>query len=154
MEDPAKEATGQLGQYAYSSRAETQAGLPRDRSMADVLKDIIGNVQEIVRSEARLAKAEVKEEGLKAWQAGQMLMAGAVVGLYAVAFILLGIVYALALVVAAWLAALIIGFTLLVLTGILISVGRARWREVHPKPEKTIKTVKENVQWMKDQTRS
>ena len=33
-----------------------------ERSVSAVLADIVGNVQDIVRSEVRLAKAEVKEE--------------------------------------------------------------------------------------------
>ena len=31
-----------------------------DRSVSDVLQDIFGNVQEIVRSEVRLARAEIR----------------------------------------------------------------------------------------------
>ena len=37
-----------------------------DRSLSDVLQDIIRNVQEIVRSEVRLAKTEIREEAAKA----------------------------------------------------------------------------------------
>jgi hypothetical protein len=36
-----------------------------DRSLSDVLQDIIRNVQEIVRSEVRLAKTEIREEAAK-----------------------------------------------------------------------------------------
>lgn len=153
MEDEARKASGQLGQYAYSGRSEADAGRSRDRSMADVLKDIVGNFQEIVRSEVRLAKAETKEEGVKAWGAARPLLAGAVLGFYALGFLLLGVERALALVLVPWLAALIVGFTLVVVAAFLISAGRERWKAMHPQPGKTIKTVKENVQWMKDQTR-
>jgi hypothetical protein len=33
-------------------------------------------------------------------------------------------------------------------------VGRGRLKNVSPKPEKTIDTVKENIEWLKGQTRS
>jgi Putative Actinobacterial Holin-X, holin superfamily III len=36
------------------------------RSVPEVLQDIVGNPQEIVRSEFRLAKTELKEEAAKA----------------------------------------------------------------------------------------
>jgi hypothetical protein len=36
-----------------------------DRSFADVFQDILHNVQEIVRSEVRLAKTEIREEAVK-----------------------------------------------------------------------------------------
>jgi len=137
MESEARKAAGELGRYASSAGAGAATGLPRERSMGDVLKDIAGNFQEIVRSEVRLAKAEAKEEGRKSWGAGRMLLAGAVLGFYALGFILLGIERALALALVPWLAALIVGVALLVMTGVLISAGRARWSKLHPKLEKT-----------------
>ena len=33
-----------------------------DRSLTEVVEDIIGNIQQIVRSEVRLAKTEIQEE--------------------------------------------------------------------------------------------
>jgi uncharacterized membrane protein YqjE len=70
-----------------------------------VLKDIIGAVQKIVRGEARLAKAEVREEAAKAWKPVRLLLAGAIVGLLAAAYLLLGIVDAMTLAIPAWAAA-------------------------------------------------
>ena len=49
-----------------------------DRSFADVLQDIVGNMQEIVRSEVRLAKAELSDEARKAKPAGLWMGIGAV----------------------------------------------------------------------------
>jgi uncharacterized membrane protein YqjE len=130
------------------------AGVPtRDRSFADVLKDVVGSIQDIIRSEVRLAKAETKEELVKAWGAARLLLAGAVLGLYALGFLLLGGVQALALKMPYWAAALVGGAVLAVIAGILVSAGRSRFKHVHPAPEKTIQTVKENVEWMKNQTK-
>ena len=70
MDDPARSAGGTLGEYAYQ-----QGG--RERPMTEVLKDIIGNVQEMVRSEVRLARVELREEASKTARAGAMLAAGA-----------------------------------------------------------------------------
>jgi hypothetical protein len=53
----------------------------------------------------------------------------------------------------AWLAALIVGFVLLVISMILVSVGRKRFKQVKVVPEKTVGTMKENVQWAKHQIR-
>jgi Putative Actinobacterial Holin-X, holin superfamily III len=52
-----------------------------------------------------------------------------------------------------WLAALLVGALVSVFGAILISAGRRRIQVVHPAPEKTIRNVKENVQWLKDQTK-
>ena len=129
--------------------------MPRndERSVSDVLRDIFGNLQDIVRSEVQLAKVEFKTEGAQAAKAGKPLIAGAVLSFYAGGLLLLALVYGLSVVLQPWLAALSVGVLVSVLAAILISMGRARLRMVTPKPEKTIKTMKENVQWLKDQTR-
>ena len=123
------------------------------RSMAEVLQDIVDNIRDIIRYEFRLAKTEVREEASKAGKSSIPLATGLVLGLYALGFILLGIVYALEIVVATWLAALIVGGGVLVISLICISVGRKRLKAVRVKPEKTIETVKENLQWAKSQIR-
>jgi uncharacterized membrane protein YqjE len=122
------------------------------RSMTEILQDIIADIQEIVRSEFRLAKVEIQEETAKVARSGVPLIAGLLLGLYAFGFLLLAAVHALSLIVDAWLAALIVGFGVGVISLILISVGRNRLKVVKV-PEKTIGTVKENVQWAKHQIR-
>jgi uncharacterized membrane protein YqjE len=123
-----------------------------DRSISDVLQDIFGNVQDIVRSEVRLAQAEIKTEAGKTIRAAKSLIAGAVLALYAGGLLLIALVYALAMVLQPWLAALIVGAFVAVIAAALISVGQGRLRAVK-KPEKTIQTMKEDVQWLKNQTR-
>lgn len=124
------------------------------RSLADVLQDIVGNIQEISRSEFRLAKAEIREEAAKATRSSIPLAIGLVLSLYALGFILLAAVNGLSVVVDPWLAALIVGVAVLVVALALISVGRKRLKEVKVVPQKTIGTVKENVQWARNQIRS
>src|SRR5689334_2273307 len=124
-----------------------------ERTFSDVLQDIVGNIQNIIRSEIRLAKTEVKEETAKAGTAIAILAGGAVLGLYALGFLLATVARALEYVVAPWLATLIVAA--LVGAGAFagISMGRSRLKRVHPAPEKTIQTVKEDVQWVKQQTK-
>ncbi len=109
--------------------------------MAEVLKDIIGNVQEIVRGEVRLAKTEAKAEAAKAVTSTRLLVIGAIVGLFATGYILLAIVYALALAMPAWAAASCVGIVL------------ALAASLHPALDNTRENVKENVQWMKNQAK-
>jgi len=123
-----------------------------DRSVSDVLQDIFGNIQDIVRSEVRLARAEVGVEAEKTANAAKSLIAGAVLGLYAGGLLLIAAVYGLSMVLAPWLAALVVGGLVAIIAFTLISVGRGRLRSLK-KPEKTIKTVREDVQWLKERTR-
>jgi len=144
MDDPARAAGGTLGDYAMRDSG-------RERPMAEVLRDIIGNVQEMVRSEVRLARVELRDEASKSARAGAMLAAGAVMGLIAGVFLLVCVAQLLDLVMPDWAAALVVALALGIPAAILISRGRERLHV--PMPEKTIENVKENVEWMKNQTR-
>jgi uncharacterized membrane protein YqjE len=133
--------------------APTRQATSNGRTMSEVLQDIVANIQEIVRSEFRLAQVEIHEETTKAVRSSIPLVIGVLLSLYALGFILLAVVHALSMVVDAWLAALIVGVGVLVISMILVSVGRKRFKQVKVVPEKTVVTVKENVQWAKHQIR-
>jgi uncharacterized membrane protein YqjE len=120
--------------------------------MAEVFRDIIGNVQEMVRSEVRLARVEIRDEASKTARAGAMLAAGAVLGMIAGVFLLVCIAQLLDMIMPDWAAALIVALALGIPAAILVTKGRDRLRV--PMPDKTIENVKENVEWMKNQTKS
>ena len=126
--------------------------LQNNRSVAEVLQGIFGNVEELIRSEFRLAKAETREEVSKVAQFSVMLGAGLVLVVYAVGFLLLTIMYALETTLVPWLAALIVAVGVMMVAMVAVSIGRKRMKQVHM-PEKTIETMKENVQWAKQQIR-
>jgi uncharacterized membrane-anchored protein YhcB (DUF1043 family) len=57
----------------------------------------------------------------------------------------------LATMVATWLAALIVGAVLGLIALVLITTASKRLKQVNAVPERTIETMKENVQWAKNQ---
>ena len=124
-----------------------------ERPISAVLYEIVGRVEEIVRSEIHLAKTEVREE-LKKARPATVLMALALAGAFLTFFFaLLSLVYALNLVIPAWAAALCV-------TGVVASIavvaGGAALRRYKTTPmgaPKTVASVKENIEWAKQQTR-
>jgi uncharacterized membrane protein YqjE len=123
-----------------------------ERSISAVLHDIVGNVQNIVRSEIRLAKTEATEELGKARSAGVMLGVGAFLLLLGTIFLLLAAVYALSLVMEPWAAALTVGAVVSVIAAFCCGAGVRRFKSVRAVP-KTSATLKENVEWAKHPTR-
>ena len=78
-------------------------------------------------------------------------IAAAVVGLGAV----VSLVLLLSLFLDAWLAALITGIAFAAVATILAISGKERVEEIEtPLPQQTLETVKEDVQWVKEQARS
>jgi uncharacterized membrane protein YqjE len=124
-----------------------------NRSSAEVVQDLLQNVQEILRSEVRLAKAEITQEAKKAARSVAMLAGAAVLAVFALGLLLWTAVYAIALALPLWAAALIVGVVVGIVAGALMAAGRTRMKQVHTTPETTMRSVKENVQWLKNQTR-
>ncbi len=124
-----------------------------DRPVGDILHAIVTNVREIVRSEVRLVEAEWQQEVRKAAQAAGPLLAGSVLAIYGIGFLLLTVVFALATTMPLWLATLVMFLLASAIASALMLIGRSRMKRVTAKPEKAIESVRENVEWAKIQTR-
>jgi len=135
----------------FDDFAETQES--SGRPFSRIFQEIVGHVSEIIRSEIRLARAEVREDVTYIAKASVFLVMGSVLGLYALGFILLAVVYALGAVVAAWLAAAIVGIGIGIVAAIFLQIGRTKLEQANLKPNKTIRSLQENVTWMKKQTK-
>jgi len=98
------------------------------RSLTDVLSDIFRNVEDLLRSELRLARSELREELRRSRPAGLWVAAGVAGALFSVFFLLLAVLYGLRLVLPAWAAALCIAVALAIVALISLQVGRARLR--------------------------
>jgi uncharacterized membrane protein YqjE len=118
----------------------------------EVLQNIVANVGDIIRSEVQLAKAEMKEEATKAAKGGALLAAGTVFGVFGLGFVLWSIAFGLTFWMPVWAASLILGVALLAAAGGVTAVGLKRIRRVHAKPERTIESVREDVQWIRSRT--
>ena len=121
------------------------------RSVPEVLQDIVSNLQEIIRSEFRLAKTEIKEEASKAARPAATFGVGLISGIYGIGFMLLAAVYGLSTVMPAWLAALLVGIILAIVAGAFLGSGREKLKRINLSPDKAIKSLEENVEWSKHQ---
>jgi uncharacterized membrane protein YqjE len=93
------------------------------RSIPEILHDVLTNIQDIVRAEVRLAKAELGEELSRARSAGLLIGVGAVAAIFSTLFLLLACVYALTLVVPSWAAALIVAAAVGIAAAVALSLG-------------------------------
>ena len=121
-----------------------------DRSIRQILQEIVSSVTDIIESQIRLASAEIKRDLTERSKAALSLIIAGVLLFYAVGLVLLGIVHALSLVWPAWLAALVPAAVLALTAGILFFMGRERVKQP-PKLEMTAQTVEDNLKWLKNQ---
>jgi hypothetical protein len=127
-----------------------------DASLATLLSGIVGDAQELVRKEIALARQEVREEISAAKDAGIALaIAGAVLaigGLFLLITLALGLADLLNW--PSWAGFGVVGLVAAIVGAVLLSTGRQRLKDVHPVPERTVETMKENIEWIKDRTTS
>ena len=83
--------------------------MAEERSVSDVFQDILRNLQEMVRSEIRLAKVEIRGEVKQAGSSAVWIAAGGVAAMSASIFLLWTLAYALATRMSMWAATLIVG---------------------------------------------
>jgi hypothetical protein len=119
----------------------------------DLIKDVVGNLQEMIRAELRLARAETTEKAARAVKGAGMAAAGAVTALFAVAFLLLAVHYWLSVVISPIASALIIGVALGLGALVLVSIGVKRIKGISPIPERTVENVQRDVQVIKEHSR-
>ncbi len=127
----------------------------RQHSTGELVKELSQQVSELVRQELELAKTEMAEKGKKAGIGAGFLGGAGVAGLAALGALTAFLILVLDLAMPAWAAALIVTALWAAVAGVLALRGREKVREVgRPVPEKTADSVKEDVQWLKGQTRS
>lgn len=107
-------------------------------------------IPELVRSELRLAQAELTEKGRKAGIGIGMFSAAGLLGFFGLATLIATAVLALALVMPDWLAALVVAVVIFVVAGVVAMVGKKEVAAATPpKPERTIDSVREDVATVK-----
>ncbi|GGO45555.1 Putative Holin-X, holin superfamily III [Streptomyces sp. WMMB 714] len=120
-------------------------------TVAELVKQASEQLTDVVRSEMRLAQAEMKEKGKRAGFGGGMFGGAAIMGLLALWSLVFAAIAGVALVLPVWAAALIIGGGLLLVAGVLALAGKKQFGSATPpKPERTIDSVKADVEAIKE----
>jgi uncharacterized membrane protein YqjE len=146
-----RESAGGVSSVSATATAAS-GGSWLQRSVADIMQALVGNIEQIIRAEIHLASAEVSEKARRARMPAMILAAGTAISLFGAAFLLLALVYALSLTVAAWLAAFLVGAMLAVVAAILIRSGWKAFTQLaqtEPMHERTVQSVRANTQWAK-----
>ena len=123
------------------------------RSTAELVKDLSRQASLLVRQEIQLAKTEMQHKLSKVTQDLAGLVTGGIVaylgGLALTAFLILLLIDPIGL--APWLSALIVGVVLGVIGWFMLQRGLKNLKEVDPAPRRTVESIKEDIQWAKEQ---
>jgi hypothetical protein len=127
------------------------ADSPAELSTAELVKQMSEQVSRLIRDELKLGQLEMKRKGKQAGLGAGMLGGSGVIALYGVGCLLACAIIALSGVVAAWLAALIVGAVLMLAAGVLALIGKKDVQQAAPPlPTETVESVKADVATVKD----
>jgi hypothetical protein len=131
------------GTYADDQATRTERPEVQGRSVGELVGEVSNDLSTLMRQELALAKAEMKAEATKTGKAAGMLGGAGFAGYMVALFVSIALWWALANAMDEGWAALIVAALWAVVGAILYSMGRARLKDVHPKPERTVQTLKE-----------
>ncbi len=125
-------------------------GAPESQTLGALVHQLSQQIPDLVRSEIRLAQAEVAEKGKQVGMGVGMFSVAGLLGFFGVATLITTAILGLATVVAAWLAALIVAVVLLAAAGVAGLAGRNKVAEATPPaPEKAIQGIKDDIATVK-----
>jgi len=121
-------------------------------SVGELIGNISNDLSQLFRQEVALAKAELKQEASKAGKAAGMLGGAGFAGYLAVVLLSFALVFGLSNVMDAGWAALIVAVIWLIIGAVLYANGRKKLKTVDPVPRRTVDTIKEDAEWLKNPT--
>jgi uncharacterized membrane protein YqjE len=153
VSEPYPSTTGSTA-ASFSSTSGTSSTEGPAQSVGELIGEITTDLSTLMRQEIELAKAEIKQEAAKAGKGAGMLAGAGYAGHLTLLFLSLALV---GLLWAWWdslaLAALVVAVLWGIVAAVLAMKGKAQLKTVNPKPEHTVETLKEDVQWAKHPTR-
>lgn len=134
------------GNQAYSGSMGTpmtDEGRPavEGTSVGQLIGEVTKDLSTLMRQELDLAKAELKVEAKKAGQGAGMFGAAGFAGYMVLVFLSLALMWGLANVMDTGWAGLIVAAIWAVIGAVAFVMGRNKFRQVNPKPERTVDTL-------------
>ena len=125
----------------------------QERPAGELVKDLSEQVSHLIKDELRLAQLEMTRKGKQAGLGIGLFAGSGGIAVYGLGCLIACAVIAIASVLAAWLAALIVGVALLLVAGAAALLGKGRLSKATPPvPEETIGSVKADVDEIKERT--
>jgi uncharacterized membrane protein YqjE len=122
-----------------------------DQSLGELLGRVSRDFSELVSTQVELAKVELQEEIAAAGRGAGILTGGAFCAYLAVLLLSFAAAWGLSEVLPEGVAFLIVGVVYAVAAAVLLPKGKDKLSRVRPVPERTAESVREDVQWAREQ---
>jgi hypothetical protein len=142
----------QRADYRTANQTWAQNGTEAidERSLGRLFSDLSADLSSLIRKEVLLARTETMEKVSTAARGAGAIGAGAMVAYAGFLCLMAAAVLGLATLMPLWLSALIVAVVLLIVGMILIQSGRSMLHPTNLTPTKTIDTMKDNAELVKE----
>ncbi len=142
-------SASQQGAHTAPTRQDVNGS---DPTLGAIVNQLTTQVPELIRSEIRLAQAEVTEKGKRVGVGIGMFSGAGLMAFFGFGTLLATIILALSLLMDPWIAALIVTVVLFIIAGVLALLGKNQVQEATPfAPERAVTGVKEDIATVKGQ---
>jgi hypothetical protein len=121
-----------------------------DVSLGLLFTNLADQVSTLMRREVELARVETVETISTVVRSAVSMVAGGVIAYAGLIVLLLAAAFGLANVIPLWISALVVGGVTLLIGIAMLMVGRSAIANATIVPEKTVKTVKEDIRMVKE----
>jgi uncharacterized membrane protein YqjE len=122
------------------------------QGIGEILVSLASDIQDLVRGEIRLARAELDQKLERVLTAAIFLLGGALLAFAGLVVVLQGVAAALALVIPTWAASLIVGVLIVVIGGVFARSGLSKLSLKTLTPDRTTSSLQKDVRVLKEHT--
>src|SRR4051812_46785912 len=137
-----------------ATRAPAPVAEPGDASTGQLIGQLTEQISRLVRDEARLAQAEVTQKAKRLGVGAGFFGGAGLVAFFGLATLITTVILLLALVLPAWLSALVVTVVLFAIAGVLALIGKKDVQQGSPPlPNQAIESTKTDIQTVKESAR-
>ena len=122
-----------------------------ERSIGELFSELANETSTLIRQEVALAQVEITQKASTAGKNVGDLAVGGFVGYAGLLAIVAGVIMGLSYFIPAWLAAIIVGAIIAVVSYVLVSSALSALKNMDVKPTETVESIKEDARWLKNQ---
>jgi hypothetical protein len=128
-----------------------QQALKENLSVGELISNLAGETGTLIRQEITLAQTELTQKASEIGANIGFLLIGGTIGLAALGALMTAVIVGLSYFIPLWASALLVGIVLCIVAGTMISSALSKIKEINLKPKETVKSLKEDVKWLKEQ---
>lgn len=121
-------------------------------SLGELFSDLTREMTTLVRQEVRLATTEIGQKSSVIGKNVAFLAVGGAIAYAGLLAIIAAVIMIFAVFIPWWLSALIVGIGIAGVGYFLVQKGIDSLKEIDLTPKQTLRTIKEDVEWAKQQT--